>query len=412
MSMKHWIVITCACLLNAIPDATAQDTISKGPLFIVGGGLQADAAEIWSDFIASAKSTGPIVIIPSASGQPVQSAEAVRKTLLNYGVPKNRIEIAPLALRDDLSTGSVDESDWADNAQNSNVVNQLSSAAAFWFTGGDQARTTQLLLENGQDTPALSAIRTAYANGAAIGGTSAGAAIMSERMILQGDSLGALIGEDSGELLEVAQGLGFLKGGLIDQHFGERARLGRLAMAVFEIDNRVGFGVDEDTALIINHDGMAKITGTDYVTIIDARNAKRKLMSDHHVAISDVTLQLVSAGDKIDLKTLDINPAAWKAATVGNEYISTARSFGGGMAVAGQMLQDVIGEGLIDNADSKVIERLSFDGSNQGLIYRFTQPPEASGHWGRGSSGEGRYTIKNIEFDIRPIRMAYKEIVE
>jgi cyanophycinase len=142
---------------------------------------------------------------------------------------------------DDPTTDDVDESLWADNATNPELVAILEHAAAFWFTGGDQRRITQLLI----DTPALDAIRKAHASGTGLGGTSAGAAMMSDTMITGGFRDG-----DESTPLTIDRGLGFLSGVIIDQHFSERNRLWRLQEAVDRSSLSLGLGIDENTAII------------------------------------------------------------------------------------------------------------------------------------------------------------------
>ncbi|MEM9055480.1 MAG: cyanophycinase, partial [Pseudomonadota bacterium] len=362
----------------------------------------------------AASETGPFVIVPSASGQPAQSANAVREILIRYGVASERIEIAKLAVRDDRSTPGVDEADWQANADDPETVDLLNRAAAIWFTGGDQSRTTRLLLSaQAQPTPALTAIRRARAKGASIGGTSAGAAIMSDPMITQGDTLPTLTGSDMGERLEMGPGLDFFEPGLVDQHFGERARLGRLAMALMQLpepDARLGFGIDEDTALIASPKGPLSVKGNSYVTVLDARQAKLETLPTGAAKITNLTVHLIASGDVLASETLALAPANWKAATIGNEYVDTPAPGGGGMAVPGQSLADVIGEGLIDNKQSQRIERISFDGNGDGVAYVFTQLPASRGYWGRGPDGEGRYAIANVRFDIVPVRLSIETL--
>ena len=75
------------------------------------------------------------------------------------------------------------------------------------------------------------------------------------------------------------------------------------------------------------------------------------------------------------------------------------------MAVQGQSLPDVIGEGLVDNAESRTVERISFDGEGRGTGYVFTQSKASAGFWGRGPDGRGRYTIANVRYDIVPVAL-------
>ncbi|MEM8615536.1 MAG: cyanophycinase, partial [Pseudomonadota bacterium] len=334
-------------------------------------------------------------------------------TLLAYGVGEDRIATAKLATMDDRSSPAVNEALWAKNSDDPEIATLLEGAAAIWFTGGDQARTTNILLKDGYDTRALGAIRTAAANGAPIGGTSAGAAIMSKTMLLQGDSLSALTRSEEGEPLQLGDGLGFFPYGLVDQHFGERARLGRLVAALSaegDPTKRIGFGVDENTALIVSKTGHAGVGGTGYVTIIDARSAVFSEPTTGRLQATGLTLHLIAAGDQLDLETLQIKPASWKNPTVGDEYVENPLPAGGGMALQGQMLADVIGEGLVDNESAKSVDRISFDGSGLGVAYAFAQLPQSAGYWGRGPDGAGRYTIANVRFDILPVTLTVETV--
>jgi cyanophycinase len=386
---------------------------TPGPLVIAGGALKAETADVWQGFINMARPEGAFVIVPSASGSPVESAHAARDTLLSYGVEGQRIKVARLAKMDDPSTKGEDEALWARNSDDPETVSLLGSAAAIWFTGGDQARTTDILLKDDEETDALKAIRAASAHGAPVGGTSAGAAIMSVSMLLQGDSLTGLTGSVEGEPVKMGSGLGFFEYGLVDQHFGERARLGRLVKALSleqDASKRIGFGVDENTALLVSHDGLARVGGAGYITIVDARQATFTPISDNRLKVTGLTLHLMAAGDTLNLETLALRPADWKEATVGNEYVRNPLPGGGGMALQGQMLADVIGEGLVDNETAETVDRISFDGGGLGVAYAFTQLPESAGFWGRGPDGEGRYTIANVRFDIIPINLTMETV--
>ncbi|MGB6230973.1 MAG: hypothetical protein WBF53_12710, partial [Litorimonas sp.] len=169
------------------------------------------------------------------------------------------------------------------------------------------------------------------------------------------------------------------------------------------------YGIDENTALVTRPDGTATVAGTGYVTILDARDAAAKPVGDH-LQISGLMIHLASAGDRIDLSTLALTPATWKKATVGDEYVRSASPGGGGMAVQGQTLSDVIGEGLIDNEESDSVERISFDGQGRGVGYIFTQSRASQGFWGRGPEGRGRYTIANIRYDILPVAVTLETL--
>ncbi len=228
--------------------------------------------------------TGILVIAGGASSMdgPVwprfaQEVEAARQ---RQGRPESRVVVLPTASKDpdyaqtfypgamaalsptwQPSVERVHESA-AGSAQDPAIAQRLAAAQGVWFTGGNQSRITQLLLgADGSEAAALTAVREALAKGAVIGGTSAGAAIMSHRMIGGGRSGQAArfgVG-DEGVLL--TDGLGFLPFGLVDQHFLARGRLGRLLVAMQDAEAELGFGIDENGAAVVTLGNTPKVEG-------------------------------------------------------------------------------------------------------------------------------------------------------
>ncbi|MDN3647270.1 cyanophycinase [Pontixanthobacter aestiaquae] len=392
-------------------DTRANAQAKAGQLIIVGGGLDPTNAAIFKALL-DARPAGKktVAIIPAASGSPAGSAKRFAENLQRHGLDEDNIVTIRLAVKDDPNTRGVDESRWAGNAGRKSEIAKLEEAGAIWFTGGDQARIVQSLLNSdGSETPMLAAIHHHHATGTAIGGTSAGAAMMSTMMLLQGDTPGALLPDGSGEKLALGRGLGFFRHGLVDQHFGERARLGRLALALGMIPavKRIGFGIDEDTAFIIDHATMrGTVAGSGYVTILDARSARFDI--GKRIGISGLTVGIASSGDSVNLSLSSISSADYKRSVIGREYFDRPQVVGGGMAVSGTSLAEVIGEGLVDNKAADSTEKLSFI-SEYGLNYQFGQTDKSQGWWGRDASGTARYTVTNVAFDIVPVRVTVKK---
>ena len=132
------------------------------------------------------------------------------------------------------------------------------------MTGGDQLRITSIM----GGTRAQQALYRAFENGAIIAGTSAGASVMSETMITSGND------DDAPKkcTLKMAPGLGLLRDVVIDQHFAQRGRIGRLLTAIAQNPHMLGIGIDEDTGLVISDDSVFEVVGSHAVTVIDSHS--------------------------------------------------------------------------------------------------------------------------------------------
>ena len=157
---------------------------------------------------------------------------------------------------------SVMDFDTRRDCQEPSRLERLEQASGIFFTGGNQLRLTTLL----GGTPVAKLIRNRNAHGVTVGGTSAGASILSEHMIAFGDEGGSAI---SGSV-RLAPGLGLTNRFVIDQHFRERDRFGRLLTALAYNPFTVGVGLDEDTAAFIGPSNLLEVEGTGGVTVVDA----------------------------------------------------------------------------------------------------------------------------------------------
>jgi len=145
-------------------------------------------------------------------------------------------------------------------------LERISRATGVFFTGGNQLRITTLI----GGTAVAKLIRTRNAAGVHVAGTSAGAAVLSEHMIASGEEGGSPMAGS----VRLAPGLGLTNRFIIDQHFRQRDRLGRLATALAYNPFAVGIGLDEDTAAFIGPDNTLEVVGTGAVTVIDAADLK------------------------------------------------------------------------------------------------------------------------------------------
>ena len=178
-------------------------------------------------------------------------------------------------------------------------LQRLEEATGIFFTGGNQLRLTTLL----GGTPVAKLVRNLNAQGVTVGGTSAGASILSEHMIAFGDEGSSVI---SGSV-RLAPGLGLTNRFIIDQHFTQRDRLGRLLTALAYNPFAVGIGLDEDTAAFIGPDETLEVEGSGGVTVLDAADVSFSSMDSvsegQPVCMLGLRLHILVAGSSFNLHT-------------------------------------------------------------------------------------------------------------
>lgn len=196
---------------------------------------------------ASGGEDARIVVLATASELP-ETGE--RYADLFYAMNARTIEVLHVRTRADAL--DIDEEEYE----------ALEKATGFFMTGGSQLRISSAL----GGTALAATLRRRHAEGMVVGGTSAGAAAISQHMISMGESGGT----PRRRLVQMAQGLGFAPDMVIDQHFRRRDRMGRLVTALSYNPEPLGLGVDEDTAAMIDADGVLTVLGSGAVTVIDA----------------------------------------------------------------------------------------------------------------------------------------------
>jgi len=275
-------VVLTACAQKAPAPAAAAKP--KGYLFIVGGGDRDEP--LMRRYVELAKRDGPakIVVFTMASGVPLETGPALLAEFKGYGVA----DVAYFHLT-------------RDEAMDPANLKILDGVSAVWFSGGDQARQTAVLL----DTPLHKRMLELYQEGCLMGGTSAGAAVMSEFMIT-GNEKRAGGEEGSWEVIladdvEHSRGFGFVTGAVIDQHFVTRKRHNRLISVVLENPALVGVGIEEATAVLVRPDGLYETLGEGQVVVYDARHAATRRSDDGHLGGHGLTLHILLAGDVYDL---------------------------------------------------------------------------------------------------------------
>ncbi len=254
----------------------------KGTLIIIGGheDKQGDAV-ILQEVAGRIKNGNRLVLITVASQQPEELAAEYRKVFRRLDVTK--LDVLDIRSREDAADEQHDK--------------LLDGAPVVFFTGGDQLRITSQI----GDSPIFRRLHKLYEEGCTIVGTSAGAAAMPETMLVSG------AGDESYSIsaLEMAPGLGFLPGVVIDSHFAERGRIGRLLGAVTQNPRNIGLGIDENTAIVVERGKHFRVLGSGAVYVADGSRITYSSLSEKHpkgiVSINDVTLHVLGKGDRFDL---------------------------------------------------------------------------------------------------------------
>ena len=254
---------------------------------------------------------GRFAFIVSASGMdPDDTFRSYRDDFVRLGAREENCVLVPLYaphVRDERGYNA-----FTGDAEG--LLELMEGVTGVWFTGGDQYFTAKCFIrEDGTDTKLLTRLREIYASGGVIGGSSAGAAIMSRVMIGSGNDRGVLSRDimygydkydeqcekdDPCDPLTITQGLGFFPHGVVDQHFNKRPRLIRLIEACLKNREgaRIGYAVSEDTALVY-HAGKFSVLGSANVFIVDCTNAEKTANGCYR----GVKLSSVQKGDTFDI---------------------------------------------------------------------------------------------------------------
>ena len=271
--------------ISRLEAARAADStgMPKGSLILVGGGEDREGEMLILREVAGRAKGGRLAVVTAASTQPGEMWALYKGLFQRLGV-KDVVHV-PLENRE--------------AAFDPSVVDLLKTARVIFFSGGDQVRITSRL----GGSVLCDAIRKFYEGGVTLAGTSAGTSCMSETMLVGGSS------DEShkvGAALLMAPGLGLMTNVIIDQHFAERGRIGRLLGAVAQNPRILGVGIDEDTAIIVK-DGRFRVFGSGAVYVIDAISESYTNVSEEEpertMSIFDVRLHILSAGDSFDLAT-------------------------------------------------------------------------------------------------------------
>jgi len=265
--------------------APASPAAAKGHLFIIGGGDLPEAMMKRFVDLASGFGSGKIVIFTMASSVPNEVGPSLVEEFKKLGA--RQAEFHHLTREQALAP---------------EAVRLLDEVGGVYFSGGDQAKHTAVLL----DTPLHRRLLELYVQGAVMGGTSAGAAVMSQVMITGEERRKPEEGHEF-ETIETrnvmtSPGLGFLTTAIIDQHFVRRTRHNRLISLLAEHPRLLGIGIDEATAILVNPDQTFEVLGSGSVLVYDPASARFGVNPDKTFSAVGIVLHILTAGRKYDLR--------------------------------------------------------------------------------------------------------------
>ncbi len=257
--------------------------MSEGSVIIIGGAEdKVRDRVILSRFVTLAGGRdASIAVISTASSLGLEAGDRYRQVLSELGVAKVRTIHAITRAQANDETSAL----------------AIRDATGIFMTGGNQLRLSSTI----GGTRLADAVLDAFRRGAVVAGTSAGASAMSSHMI----AFGASGATPKHRMAQIAAGLGVLPGVIIDQHFQQRNRLGRLLSLIAQNPSLLGLGVDEDTAGIVGPDHVMEVIGRGSITVVDGARSETDAWEVHGhrpLMISGVVLHSLPAGYRFDLR--------------------------------------------------------------------------------------------------------------
>lgn len=255
----------------------------EGKLLIIGGAEDKEGeCKILKRFIHEAGGKeSRIIVLTAATEYPGQVGSQYKEIFNRLGAPE--VEVLDVSERT--------------AANREAISHELEKATGVFFTGGDQLRITGIL----GGTRLGRTLHWLYERGVIIAGTSAGASAMSDTMIVGGQA-----GTARKDTLTMAPGLGLLHSVVVDQHFAQRGRIGRLLSAIAQNPYVLGVGIDEDTSILVYSDGRFTVVGSQTVTVVDASPSLASNVSEispgQALVLTPVLMHVLSDGYGFDLK--------------------------------------------------------------------------------------------------------------
>jgi cyanophycinase len=386
-----------------------------------GGDEETYGVSIYEEIVDLAGGTAraKIGIISTASNNPSRSAGFYLEDFAALYGDSVDVEYIPIT-RDDCNSYK--------NDPNSSIASQISDRNAFIFTGGDQSFITDCFFnedaatQTRTDTALIESLRQQFDEGAVIAGTSAGTAVQpSEPMVTNGESYESLrdgpvsfVGSppfNNTLYYNPLGGLGFFEYGLLDSHFSERGRQGRIIRLASDLEIDRAYGVDENTALVVTDAGAEtanfSILGQGGVSIFDVSEATVGEKNGSWT-IAGVTETYLAEGDQF-------NPLTGET-TFGNKTSLSGNEQPGEISVEKNIFSyfdDDLGTWTAPRAFTETAIALFNSTETQAFGESFESDPTygvtltksvgASGFSGTDSLGNVRYSFENLEIAIAPV---------
>jgi cyanophycinase len=267
-------------------DASSRPAGGRPGLIMAIGGAEDKVHDrvILRRFVAASGGPGARIVVLATASEVPETGE--RYSEIFKGMGAETVDVLRVRIREDAVEAGGEAFD------------AIEAATGFFMTGGSQLRISSAL----GGTALAAALRRRHGEGMVVAGTSAGAAVLSRHMISMGESGGT----PRRRLVQMAQGLGFAPDLVIDQHFRQRDRLGRLLTALSYNPEPLGVGVDEDTAAMIDADGVLTTLGSGAVTVVDASalrfTSSHAVQRGQPVAMLGLKVDFLTSGCRYDVR--------------------------------------------------------------------------------------------------------------
>ena len=265
-----------AAAVHDDPVEVRPATVTTGPCLAIGGAEdKLNDRSILSTFLMLAGGAlARIVVVPTASSME-NGGDRYRRIFTEMGA--DRVDVLPIRNREDAN-GRI-------------PLDALRETTGIFLTGGNQMRLSALM--GGSDAEAW--IRERHRAGAIVAGTSAGASILSAHMV----AMGASGPSPRLRMAQMVAGFGLVPDMIIDQHFRQRDRIGRLLALVAANPSLLGVGIDEDTGILIDENGVMEVIGRQSITIVDGRRMVSdiaEVKAQGGISVSNAGLHVLTAG--------------------------------------------------------------------------------------------------------------------